>query len=42
MSDVIRRASVVGVTSWGVTLSLLLARNGLKVQLVTRSGDETD
>ena len=42
MSDVIRRASVVGVTSWGVTLSLLLARNGLKVQLGTRSTDETD
>ena len=40
MSDVIRKASVVGVTSWGVTLSLLLARNGLKVRLVTRSGDE--
>ena len=34
--------AVVGATSWGVTLTALLARGGHPVTLVTRTGGEAD
>ncbi len=36
----IRRAAVVGATGWGVTLAILLARNGVSVTLLARSDEE--
>ena len=36
----IRRAAVIGTTSWGTTLAVLLARNGLEVGLWARSEEE--
>ena len=34
------RVTVVGTTSWGTTLAILLARRGAPVTLLARSGDE--
>ncbi len=34
------RAAVIGTTGWGVTLALLLARNGHSVRLLARTEDE--
>ncbi len=34
------KVTVVGATSWGITLSLIMAGKGLKVGLLTRSSDE--
>ena len=36
----IRRAAVIGATGWGVTIAILLARNGVSVTLLARSDDE--
>ena len=36
----IRVAAVVGATAWGMTLAVLLARNGLRVTLLARSEEE--
>ena len=36
----IRRAAVVGTTGWGVTIAILLARNGVAVTLLARSDEE--
>ena len=36
----IRRAVVIGSTAWGTTLSVLLARNGLDVTMLTRTTAE--
>ena len=40
MSESIERAAVLGTTSWGSTLAILLARNGVNVSLIGRSEDE--
>ena len=39
-ADPITSASVVGSTSWGVMLAILLARNGVEVTLLAHSEDE--
>lgn len=36
----IRRAAVVGTTGWGVTIAILLARNGVSVTLLARGDEE--
>jgi glycerol-3-phosphate dehydrogenase (NAD(P)+) len=36
----LERAAVLGTTSWGTTLAILLARNGLEVDLLARDDDE--
>jgi glycerol-3-phosphate dehydrogenase (NAD(P)+) len=36
------RAAVIGTTSWGTTLAVLLARNGAGVTLLARTRDEAD
>ena len=40
MTESIQRAAVLGTTSWGTTLAILLARNGVNVSLLARSGRE--
>jgi glycerol-3-phosphate dehydrogenase (NAD(P)+) len=35
-------AAVIGTTSWGTTLAVLLARNGAPVRMLTRDGAEAD
>ena len=40
MKELIQRAAVLGTTSWGSTLAILLARNGVNVSLIGRSDDE--
>ncbi len=39
-SNAIETAAVVGTTAWGTTLAVLLARNGVRVTLLARDGDE--
>ena len=39
-SEAIESAAVVGTTAWGTTLAVLLARNGVRVTLLARDGDE--
>lgn len=34
------RAAVIGTTSWGTTLAILLARNGIRVSMLARSAEE--
>ena len=41
-SEAIRAAAVVGATTWGTTLAVLLARNGVRVALLTRDDAEAD
>ncbi len=36
----LQRAAVIGTTSWGTTLAILLARNELRVDLLARDSDE--
>ncbi len=36
----LQRAAVIGTTSWGTTLAILLARNELRVDLLARDRDE--
>lgn len=36
----LERAAVIGTTSWGTTLAILLARNGLAVSLLARTDEE--
>ncbi|HXF52165.1 MAG TPA: NAD(P)H-dependent glycerol-3-phosphate dehydrogenase [Dehalococcoidia bacterium] len=36
------RAAVIGTTGWGVTLALLLARNGHEVRLLARTREEAE
>lgn len=36
----IRRAAVIGATGWGVTIAILLARNGVSVTLLARTDEE--
>lgn len=36
------RVTVVGTTSWGTTLGILLARRGIPVTLLARTADESD
>lgn len=36
------KAVVVGTTSWGTTLALVLARRGMKVNLLARTEDEAN
>ena len=38
----IKTAAVVGTTSWGTTLAILLARKGLSVQLLARTDEEAE
>ena len=40
MKELIQRAAVLGTTSWGSTLAILLARNGVNVSLIGRTDDE--
>jgi len=40
VTESIQRAAVLGTTSWGTTLAILLARNGVNVSLLARSGRE--
>ncbi|HIE84232.1 MAG TPA: glycerol-3-phosphate dehydrogenase, partial [Dehalococcoidia bacterium] len=40
MTESIQRAAVLGTTSWGTTLAILLARNGVNVSLLARSDQE--
>ena len=35
-------AAVIGTTSWGTTLAVLLARNGASVRMLARDGAEAD
>ena len=41
-TEAIRAAAVVGATTWGTTLAVLLARNGVRVALLTRDDAEAD
>lgn len=41
MTESIQQAAVLGTTSWGTTLAILLARNGVNVSLLARSDQET-
>lgn len=40
MTESINRAAILGTTSWGTTLAILLARNGINVTLLGRSDHE--
>ena len=35
-----KKVSIVGTTSWGTTLAMVLARNGFQVVLLARTSDE--
>ena len=35
-----KKAAVLGTTSWGTTLAILLARKGIAVQLLARTDEE--
>ena len=42
MNSQIRLATIIGATSWGTTLGILLANQGIETKLIVRSKQEED